>query len=301
MQRVRKILNLDAYYELRHKPCDFSIAILDSGIVKHPDLISNIIDFQDITEHQTIPYDDYGHGTHIAGIICGTGRLSGGKYEGIIPSAKIISLKILDQNGDGKIEHMIEAFKWIQDNSRRYNIRIVNISIGMEQNVSGINKERIQRAIIKLYQQDILVITAAGNNGPAPMTLSGIGESEDVIAVGCYDFGYKGRNGKSCEEYSGRGPSKYSLKKPDIVAPGTEIISCSNGFRKGRKRAYCAKSGTSMSTAIVTGAAAMLLADKHYHAGELKQRLRFAATDLHEPWNQQGWGAINIERLFSKQ
>lgn len=301
MQRVRKVLNLDAYYDLRHKPCDFSIVILDSGIVRHPDLVSNIITFYDIPNHQSVPYDDYGHGTHIAGIICGTGKLSGGKYEGIMPSAKIIVLKILDKNGDGKIEHMLDAFKWIQDNSRRYNIKIVNISIGMEQHVSGINKERMQRAIAKLYQQDILVITAAGNNGPAPRTLSGIGESEDVIAVGCYDYGYRGRNGKSCEEYSGRGPSKYSLKKPDLVAPGTEIISCSNGYRQGRKKAYCAKSGTSMSTAIVTGAAAMLLADRNYHSGELKQRLRSAAMDLHEPWNQQGWGALNIERLLSRQ
>lgn len=299
MKRVRAMLHLDDYAQLRRRPCDFSIAILDSGVVRHPDITSNIVAFHDIVGGRKMPYDDYGHGTHVAGIICGDGRLSGGAYEGVMPSAHIVAVKILDGNGDGASAHLLDALEWVRRNKERYHIRIVNISIGMENHVGSDKRKRMQQAISRLYQEDILVITAAGNNGPGPMTLSALGEGDDVIAVGCYDFGYKGQNGRSCSEYSARGPSSYSLKKPDLVAPGTDIISCSHRYRQGRRSAYCAKSGTSMATAVVTGASAMLLAGEYLSSKQMIQRLQRAARDVNEPWNLQGWGVLDIGRLLS--
>lgn len=299
MKRVRALLHLDDYAQLRHRPCDFSIAILDSGVAEHPDIASNIIAFHDVVGKKKTPYDDYGHGTHIAGIICGDGRLSNGAYEGVIPSAKIIAIKILDGKGDGASAHLLDALDWVYQNRERYRIRIVNISIGMENHVSSDKRKRMRQAISRLYEEDILVITAAGNNGPQPMTLSALGEGDDVISVGCYDFGYRGQSGRSCSEYSARGPSRYSLKKPDLVAPGTDIVSCSHRYRQGRRNAYCIKSGTSMATAVVTGASAMLLANGYLSSKQLIARLQHAARDVNEPWNLQGWGVLDIERLLS--
>lgn len=298
MKRVRALLHLDDYAKLRHHPCDFSIAILDSGVERHPDIAQNIVAFHDVVGGKKTPYDDFGHGTHVAGIICGSGRLSNGAYEGVIPSAKIIAMKILDEKGGGAAAHLLDALDWIYRNRKRYHIRIVNISIGMENHVSSDKRKLMQQAISRLYQEDILVITAAGNNGPEPMTLSALGEGDDVISVGCYDFGYKGKSGRSCSEYSARGPSRYSLKKPDLVAPGTDIISCYHRYRQGHRKAYCAKSGTSMATAVVTGAAAMLLAGGYLSSQQLIARLQHAARDVNEPWNLQGWGVLDIERLL---
>lgn len=299
MKRVRALLHLDDYAKLRRHPCDFSIAILDSGVERHPDIAQNIVAFHDVVGGKKTPYDDFGHGTHVAGIICGSGRLSNGAYEGVIPSAKIIAMKILDENGGGAAAHLLDALDWIYRNRKRYHIRIVNISIGMENHVSSDKRKLMQQAISRLYQEDILVITAAGNNGPEPMTLSALGEGDDVISVGCYDFGYKGKSGRSCSEYSARGPSRYSLKKPDLVAPGTDIISCYHRYRQGHRKAYCAKSGTSMATAVVTGAAAMLLAERYLSSQQLIARLQHAARDVNEPWNLQGWGVLDIARLLS--
>lgn len=299
MKRVRAILHLDDYAELRHRPCDFSIAILDSGVERHPDIAQNIVAFHDVVGGKKTPYDDFGHGTHVAGIICGSGRLSNGVYEGVIPSARIIAMKILDENGGGAAAHLLDALDWIYQNRKRYHIRIVNISIGMENHVSSDKRKLMQQAISRLHQEDILVITAAGNNGPEPMTLSALGEGDDVISVGCYDFGYKGKSGRSCSEYSARGPSRYSLKKPDLVAPGTDIISCYHKYRQGHRKAYCAKSGTSMATAVVTGAAAMLLAGGYLSSQQLIARLQHAARDVNEPWNLQGWGVLDTRRLLS--
>lgn len=299
MKRVRAILHLDDYAELRHRPCDFSIAILDSGVERHPDIAQNIVAFHDVVGGKKTPYDDFGHGTHVAGIICGSGRLSNGVYEGVIPSARIIAMKILDENGGGAAAHLLDALDWIYQNRKHYHIRIVNISIGMENHVSSDKRKLMQQAISRLHQEDILVITAAGNNGPEPMTLSALGEGDDVISVGCYDFGYKGKSGRSCSEYSARGPSRYSLKKPDLVAPGTDIISCYHKYRQGHRKAYCAKSGTSMATAVVTGAAAMLLAGGYLSSQQLIARLQHAARDVNEPWNLQGWGVLDTRRLLS--
>ena len=92
------------------------------------------------------------------------------------------------------------------------------------------------------------------------------------------------------------------MKKPDIVAPGTDIISCNAWIKKaGRfyRNAYIAKSGTSMATPIVSGGLALLLQKYPFYSNEqAKQKLLYTARDLNEPWNKQGWGMIQIDRLL---
>ena len=300
MKRVRDMLKLEQFRALRYKKQNFSIAVLDSGVSLHPDIKSQIGGFYDITGKISAQYDDYGHGTHIGGIIAGNGKLSNGLYEGIVPGANLVCVKILEKDGSCTIKNLLKGFEWILRNKEKYNIRLVNISVGLNRGVQSPDREEIQRLITEMAKSNILVITAAGNDGPAPMTLSGLGESDQVIAVGCYDYGYRGKNGRCCETYSSRGPSLYSLKKPDIVAPGTEIVSCSHRYLKGKSSYYCAKSGTSMATAVVAGIAALYLSNRECTAQELQYKLQHTAKDLKEPWNKQGWGLIDAERLMHK-
>ena len=147
----------------------------------------------------------------------------------------------------------------------------------------------------KLTDHGILVLCAAGNKGPAAGSLSFLGESDRVISVGCHDGEYFRGDPTRCASHSGRGDRNSVLRKPDIVAPGTRIKSCSGRYQKGMRTefAYEVRSGTSMATPIVTGCLARVLQlEPRLTAKELKKLLTSTATDLGEPWNHQGWGMV---------
>ena len=135
---------------------------------------------------------------------------------------------------------------------------------------------------------------AAGNHGPGRMTITTPGISRKVITVGCSDD-YKEVDvmGNRMVDYSGRGPTMACVCKPDIVAPGSGIVSCSN-----QPARYMTKSGTSMSTPLVSGAIALLLERYPDMTNkEVKLRLMERAVDLGMPHNQQGWGMLDAEKL----
>lgn len=279
-----------------------TIAMLDTGIAVHPDFHNRIVDFKDFVNKKRSLYDDSGHGTHVAGCLCGSGQISKGKYKGIAPHSRIVVGKVLDYMGDGNIETMIRGIEWVLDKQREYDIRILNISIGMGENTEKERMERLVGMVNEAWNRGLVVVCAAGNMGPKPMTISPLGASRQVITVGCHEGGYFGNREHLCENYSSRGPSPYAMKKPDVVAPGTDIISCNAGIEKrGRyfRNAYIQKSGTSMATPIVSGGIALLLQKYPYYTNEqAKQKLLYTSRDLKEPWNKQGWGMIQIDRLL---
>ena len=169
-------------------------------------------------------------------------------------------------------------------------------------------RQELIRKVEEAWENGIIVVCAAGNLGPERGSISPLGISRKVITVGCHDGKLFSDNENRCETYSGRGPTRNAIKKPDIVAPGTDIISCNVHFYQTGKKtyekviyknAYVEKSGTSMATPMVSGAAALLLQKNPYMTQEqIKKKILYTAIDMGEPWTKQGWGMLNIRRAL---
>lgn len=231
MRRSNKILHIKELHNQGFLGKDIGIAVLDTGICNHPDFISyknRIIVFKDFVNFKNYIYDDNSHGTHVSGIIAGNGFASNGLYCGLAPESHIISLKVLDKNGHGNIEDVLNALKWILDNHYLYNIRIVNISVGSTSHTPVQEDSVLVHAVNKLWDEGLIVVAAAGNGGPMPQSIGTPGISRKIITVGSFDNETGSENGLSSlnQNYSGRGPTISCIKKPDIIAPGNRIISC---------------------------------------------------------------------------
>ena len=301
MQRVRQQIEAE-WIEKSITGRGCTVAVLDTGIERHPDIIGRLHYFKDFVNGRQFMYDDNGHGTHVCGIICGNGAMSEGRFRGMAPEADLIVCKVLDKKGDGTTEHMIEALKWVLENRIPYRIRVLNISVGIGELKESSKEEALRKQIEKLWDSGITVVCAAGNKGPADGSIASIGGSSKVITVGCHDGKYcTGKPGR-CATYSGRGEKLSPVRKPDIVAPGTDIRSCNAFYKRIHhhvENAYVKKSGTSMATPIVSGAAALFFSKYPSVSNEeFKQKLTLTADDLGEPWNLQGWGMVNVKRLI---
>lgn len=286
MERVKRKVR---YYceDTIYKGCNgtgIGIAVLDTGISLHPDLRSRICGWKDFVGGRESPYDDSSHGTHVAGILSGEGKVSRGKIKGMASGASLCVLKILDQNGRGNVSTFLRATDWLIKQKKRYGIRIVNLSIGMPS-----KDEKTEQAMIagveELWDQGLVVVVSAGNEGPAKGSVCVPGSSKKVITVGAMEEGV----------HSGQGPTEECVVKPDLCAPGIQILSC-NGFYPIQPAAYVKKSGTSMATPVVAGAAALLL-QKQPEIGnvEMKLRLRECRQNLSQ---QDGYGSLDVTNLL---
>lgn len=264
------------------------VCILDTGIYEHIDFTGRIWAFYDFLAFKRRPYDDNGHGTHVAGLVAGDGTASMGKYRGAAPGCGIISLKVLDRYGTGSQDDVLRALRWIRENRQQYRIRVVNISVGTTCN-SKRNHARLLESVEQLWDEGVVVVTAAGNQGPRPGSITAPGSSKKVITVGSSDL-LEGRS-----SISGRGPTAECVCKPDIVAPGNKIMSCV----PGKPYSYGVKSGTSMSTPLVTGAIACALEKNPALTNtDIKTMLMNSAEDMGLPQNLQGWGKFNRRKFL---
>lgn len=325
MDLARRTVNVSFAHERRIYGEGVGVAIVDTGICAHPDFTqggNRILSFKDCVHLRTRLYDDYGHGTHVAGIIGGNGYASGGRYRGIAPKCSFVIVKALNYKGDGNIAEVIEGLEWILTHQAEFNIRIVNLSFGTGgKNVSEDGKKLID-TVEKVWDSGIVVVAAAGNNGPNPNTIAIPGSSKKIITVGASDDNVEvDLMGARQKNYSGRGPTYECVKKPDIVAPASNIMSCNlvrsvgndviRGVNQGRRgfiytqirerfnSLYTEKSGTSMSTPIVSGAVALLLSvQPKLTPKEVKIKLRDSAFDLGFPQSKQGWGLLDIKKML---
>ena len=294
MDQAKNWIHCDGAYRLGLTGKGVGVAVLDTGIFPHRDFEDRVVCFADFVKGRREPYDDNGHGTHIAGIIGGAGLESGGRYHGVAPGCSLISLKVLDHRGNGYASDVLAGLKWIREHKEEFGIRIVNISVGSFNKKGMDENSALVRGVDAAWDAGLVVVVAAGNNGPGRYTITTPGISRKVITVGCSDD-YKEVDvmGNRMVDYSGRGPTLACVSKPDIVAPGSGIVSCCN-----QPARYMTKSGTSMSTPLVSGAIALLL-ERYPHMSnkDVKMRLMERAVDMGMPHNQQGWGMLDVERL----
>ena len=285
---------------------NITIAVLDTGIAPHPDLKGRILAFHNFTETAEHPqfFDDSGHGTHVAGILAGNGVLSSGAYAGIAPLSNLLVGKVLDQNGNGEVQNVLNGIQWLQTVREKFSLRIVNISVGTRPDLPIQQKLLLLDAVESLWDLGLVVVVSAGNYGPSPGSVAVPGSSPKVITVGVPDSPPLIHTHNPSFNYSGRGPTEDCVIKPDLFAPGTGIVSC-NAFYSAFPRfpgrsvqPYIAKTGTSMAAPIVSGAIACLLSKSPQLSNtEVKLKLRDSCRQV--PGTETGWGLLDIERLLS--
>jgi serine protease AprX len=307
------------------------VAVVDSGIAPHPDLdgASRIVGWVDLVNGQTTPYDDFGHGTHVAGIIGGNGGVSIGygfnpSLKKIAPHVQFVGVKVLDHNGQGSVSNVIAGINWCIANKSAYHIQVINLSLGTGVSESY-TSDPLCQACEQAWQAGILVVVAAGNNGRAVPsdpnsaavygTINSPGNDPYVLTVGAMNtMGTAARADDKIASYSSRGPTIGDLiAKPDLVAPGNQIDSLSapnatlynsypaniadpNYGAPAGSNSYFRLSGTSMATPVVAGAAALLLeADPTLTPDTIKARLMTTANfwDNGDPFSY-GLGYLNI-------
>jgi serine protease AprX len=274
-----------------------SIAFIDTGISAHKDFMyphSRIRYFKDFVHNRNVPYDDNGHGTFMSGVAAGNGYMSRGKYIGVAPKANIISLKAMDKDGGGDSMQILRAMQWIIDNKKFYNIRVVSISLGAFPKKVPSN-DMLSVGAGAMWDAGLFVAAAAGNSGPVPGSITTPGVNPKVMTVGAVDD--KRTVDKSDDvvaDFSGRGPVG-KMTKPDILAPGVDIVSTASFVTKNQKNGYTKMSGTSVATPIIAGAAALILqSNPKLRPDDIKNMLQKHAYPLTGIKNNEGAGIVQL-------
>lgn len=296
MDRTVREIHADFAHRAGYIGSGVGVAVMDTGIVKHKDFDHRILVFRDFCEQRKYPYDDNGHGTHVSGIVGGNGSAGRGRYRGVAPGCNFIVLKALDRYGNGNTKEVLEATEWMIKNRERYNIRILNISVGMLPSAKKEEQERLIHAMERAWNSGIVVVAAAGNNGPDAGSVTIPGICRTIITVGSSDDeGIPAKQHGLMSGYSGRGPTDHCIVKPEILAPGTNIISCSAGGKP-----YEMKSGTSMATPVVSGAIALLLSARpRLKPAEVKLILHDSAVEVaSQEGKKRAWGKLDVRRML---
>ncbi|MCL5773703.1 MAG: S8 family serine peptidase, partial [Firmicutes bacterium] len=221
----------------------------------------------------------------------GSGKASQGKYKGPAYEANLVGVKVLDGNGSGSFSDVIKGIQWATDNKDKYNIRVINMSLGGR--ASGSYKDDpVAQAVEAAVNKGIVTVVAAGNSGPGAKTIGTPAHDPLALTIGALDDrGTPDPSDDKIASFSSRGPTKYdNLPKPDVVSPGVNITApdASNG-------GYTSMSGTSMATPIAAGVVASLIqADSKATPDEIKTALAKTADKVGDyDANTQGAGVID--------
>ncbi len=270
-----------------------TVAILDTGIdPTHQDFAGKITDQQNFTDDADT-VDHYGHGTHVASIIAGTGAASNGKYTGAAPGAKLMIGKVINEHNAGAESWIIAGMEWAAE----HHARIVNMSLGGNPTDGT---DPMSEALDELSAQyGTLFVVAAGNNGTDAQNITTPGAASDALTVSAVD------KSDAMASFSSRGPRAGDRAlKPDLAAPGVDITAArAAGTSLGDpvNDYYTKLSGTSMATPHVAGAAA-ILAEQHpdWTGSQLKAALMSTAKDDGFTAFEQGSGRVDVARAFSQ-
>lgn len=259
ISKAKKFISVEKFYRQNIYGNGVSVVVIDTGISHSLDFCvpkMRIKHFEDLVLLKKEPYDDNGHGTFVSGIIAGNGLLSCGEYAGVAPKCDLIVLKALNAKGEGDYESILKAMQWVVKNKRKFNIRVVCMSFG-----SAVieNNDALCVGANALWNNGIVVVAAGGNDGPDYNTITSPGRANKIITVGALDSLDKV---VEVAPFSSRGDASQRFVKPDILAPGTNIISTSH---KLGEQNYTVMSGTSVATPIIAGVC-VLFCQKYPHA-----------------------------------
>jgi serine protease AprX len=282
------------------------IAVLDTGIYEHPDLAGRIVGFKDLIKDRAGAYDDNGHGTHVAGDIASSGQESGSKYRAPAPEAGLVGVKVLNKLGAGTLSTVIEGVQWCIEQKESLNIRVINMSLGSRATMSYLD-DPVCMAVEKAWKAGMVVCVAAGNEGPDSQTVGSPGIHPLVLTVGAADdMNTIDTADDRVAGFSSRGPTRDGLIKPDLLAPGVNIVSLRSPgslLDKQNKQSrvgswYTTLSGTSMATPVCAGVVAQLLQlDSSLAPDQVKSLLMDTAWKIaNMDQNTQGAGVIDCKK-----
>jgi serine protease AprX len=300
---------------------DVVVAVLDSGIVNNSQIpVVGFYDFVNSGGAKVKQYDDYGHGTHVAGMIKNKDDKPDGRYRSVAHGSKVLGLKVLAGDGSGYTSTVIDAIEFAIANKEKLKIAVINLSLGHPIYEPAATDPLVQ-AVERAVDAGIVVVVAAGNEGMNRETgevgyagITSPGNAPSAITVGAVDSrNTVTRSDDEIAPFSSRGPTWYDgYAKPDVVAPGRRVVSfmAQDGSlcrhypqwcAVADTRAYMALSGTSMAAAVATGVVADIIdASRHASGGEspspnlVKAILEFTAITLpNVDVLSQGAGSIN--------
>jgi serine protease AprX len=292
------VINAKAAWNAGYTGNGVGVAVIDSGVDSAVDLgsggllnLSRVVYNENFVPGKWSASDEYGHGTHVAGLIAGNGASSTGAsyfqtFKGVAPSARIINLRVLDENGVGTDSQVIAAINRAIQLKSLYNIRVINLSLGRPV-VESYKLDPLCKAAEAAWKAGIVVVVAGGNNGRDNSfdnngygTITAPGNDPYVLTVGAMKgMGTATRADDQIASYSSKGPTAVDhLVKPDLVAPGNLLVSLSGSgtlaaeypankvpksiYTYGGSSAagpYFILSGTSMAAGVVSGAVADVL------------------------------------------
>ena len=292
-------------WEFGYRGNEVVVAVLDTGVDDgHEALRNKFVAGYDCSGNYGInwatnPDDKNGHGTHCAGVIMGTGDPdadeSERQYMGVAPDAKLVDVKILSDLGGNLGDHLVNGMEWCIDNRERLGIDILSISVG-DRSGGDDGTNANARTANAAVDAGLVVVAAAGNDGPDNDGFSSVAAADKVITVGAVtDRETVARNDDDIADYSNRGPrasdgdhNELEELKPDVVAPGTDIMSCLYSARPiGILTGYQEMTGTSMACPHIAGVAALMLEAKPtLNASQIKNIIRSTAERMGTPYDE---------------
>jgi serine protease AprX len=281
------------------------VAVVDSGINPNGDLYTTmgvnrqVADIRFNSDYNQNTSDGYGHGTHVSSIVGGDGSESGGKYIGVAPMANIINVKVSNDDGSSTAADVIQGLQWVLENKTKYNIRIVNLSLNSTVTESY-HTSPLDAAVEVLWFNKIVIVASAGNQGSGGIYPPA--NDPFIITVGATnDYGTNILSDDVVASFSAYGTTSDGINKPDLVAPGRNIIARLVNTNMGLAKAhpsnvisgtYFKMSGTSVAAPMVSGAVALLLQkEPNLTPDQVKYRLTSSANKSWSGYNRVKAGA----------
>jgi serine protease AprX len=280
-----------------------TVALVDTGVAAHADGLDGEGKVEHLNVSDGPKGDGLGHGTFLAGLIAGDGT-----FKGVAPGANILDVQVADAEGNTSLSKVLAGLDAVSDHG---DVDVVNLSLSTDSPLPP-SFDPLSLALERLWVEDgVTVVVAAGNEGPRKGSVGSPGNDPVLLTVGALDeIATPGRDDDAVAEFSSRGGRHDSADKPDLVAPGVSLVSTAAAGSLavsenpdslvGEDQDYMRGSGTSMSAAVVSGAAAAVLATRDLSPDQVKGLLKATAYSLNNSTGA-GAGGLDLENALKSE